>query len=76
MFETVTIYGSVFGTQGRSDRSDPAGIRMRPRLNACPCHQQVWQRADKNERASLETPYSHYKSMHECLFYAQGHLAP
>ena len=29
----------------------------------------------KNERASMETPFSHYKSMGD-FFYAQGQLTP
>ena len=29
----------------------------------------------KNERASMETPFSHYKSMGD-YFYAQGQLTP
>ena len=56
-----------------SEWSNPAGIRIYPRIYACPGYQQVSWRSDQNERASLETPFSHYKSTGN-FSDAQGHL--
>ena len=54
-------------------------IRPKIELNrafyACPSYQQVDDDSIKNEWASMETPFSHYKSKGNCLD-AQGQLTP
>ena len=58
-----------------SDWSNPAGIRTRLRFYTCPDYQQADEVPIKNKWASLETPFSHYKSM-ENFSDAQGQLTP
>ena len=59
-FHNMSIENLIHPQGHVSDWFDPARIRTCLRFYGCPGYQQVWRRSVKNERASLETPFSHY----------------
>ena len=60
-FESVK-FSSFKGKWHQSKWSVPARNQTRPSFFACPSDQQLWWCSIKNERASMETAFSHYKS--------------